>query len=151
MLLQLLQHKHFAWILIASILTPFVSFMESYIFNDWEFLKYLMILMVLDTITGLAKYFKLQTVSSRAFAKIFTKLIVYACVLTLTHVITHFKVQGTENIVFGWFDDFAYSALIVREGISILENFGVLCPRMVPKILLGKLKEFDNNGTFKKN
>lgn len=148
---HLYQGKTLLWIFTASLFAPFITFMESYVFCDWEFLKFLLILMVVDTITGFIKYFKLRAISSHGFGQLLLKIILYFSVLILTHVLTHFKVHGSVNVIFGWFDDFAYSALIVRESISILENFGVIMPGLIPKSILNKLREFDIHGKIKQD
>ena len=151
MLNSIITSKNLCWIIVSSFLTPFITTLEKYVYDDWEFLKFLLILMVMDTVFGFMKYWKLKRISSTAFGKVLFKIIVYFSVLIVTHIITHFRVDGSPNSLFLWFDDFTCSALIVREAISILENLGVLYPNLLPSWLLTKLKEFDHKGKFNNN
>lgn len=134
---------------ISLCLTPIVGFLEKYMFSDWEFVRFLVILVAGDTFLGFVKAWRNHKVHSKGFAQIFFKLIAYMSVLILTHVLTHYKVNDNPANIFLWFDDMAYAAMIVRESISILENIGAIYPRAVPVWLLKRLKEFDLKGKFK--
>jgi hypothetical protein len=46
-------------------------------------------------------------------------------------------------------EDLCYAALVVREAISIIENLGVIKPGLIPLWILKRLKQYDNEGTFK--
>lgn len=43
------------------------AFIEEYIFSDWEFLKYLMILIIVDTIISWVYHLKNKDFSSKGF------------------------------------------------------------------------------------
>ncbi len=143
--------KQFYTFTLAVVFTPMLEFLEKYAFCDWEFLRFLVILMVFDTITGIIKYWKHKQISSSAFGRILMKIISYMSVLILAHVLSHFTIEGESIGLFSWADNLAYSALLVKEAISILENLGAINPKWVPTWLLKRLKEFDTNGQFKKS
>jgi len=134
---------------ISGLFTPFVSYLEKYVFCDWEFLQFLAVIVFIDTVTGFLKYLKYGQISSSAFGKILYKLIIYMSALILAHVMSHYTINGERVEMLCWIDNLVYSALIVKEGISIFENIGAINPRYVPKFILKKLKEFDEKGTFK--
>lgn len=139
-------------ILIAScIVTPFLQFIEKFIFDDWEFLTYFAILIFLDTVLGFIKHLKLGSISSLAWGKILVKLLIYGSILIMAHILTEFTIDGKAMKLFQWIKTFAYAALIVKEGISILENIGSINPKLVPTWILKKLKEFDESGKLKKH
>lgn len=137
------------WIGSSALLTPLIGWLESYMFCDWEFVRFLAILVAGDTFLGFIKAWKDHKLHSRGFAQIFLKLISYMSILILTHVLTHYKVHGDPSKIFIWFDDMAYAAMIVREAISILENIAGIYPQAVPGWLLKRLKEFDLKGKIK--
>ena len=127
-----------------------INLIEKYIFDDWQFLISLSVLVCLDTVLGFIKHLKFKTLSSSGFSKLFIKFIIYAAVLILTHVLKNYTVSGTVNILFSWIDGTMYSAIVIREAISILENAGAISPGLFPNWALEKLKQFDEKGFFKK-
>jgi phage-related holin len=136
-------------VMASAVLSPVMHILELYFFSDWEFLKFLCVLITGDTILGFVKHFKSGTIHSAGLGKIIYKLLAYMSVLIMTHVLTHYKVDGNPNTFLLWFDDLAYTALVVRESISILENIGAINDSLLPRWLLKKLKEFDHSGKFK--
>lgn len=124
---------------------PILEVCERYIFGDWEFVKFLVVLVVFDTVLGFCKHFKLHDISSKAYGMIAKKLFVYASVLVVTHVLATFTIGGESVGSLVWFRYFACSALMVRESISILENCEAIYPGLLPKALVRRLSEFDSN------
>ena len=138
------------FIFITSIaVSPVVKIIEKYVFDDWEFLGFLMVLILFDTVLGFWKHYKRNTISSDGFGDFFSKIAVYGSMLILCHVATHFEINDKQNIVFNWLPYIIYSGIILREGISYVENLGAINEKWVPTGLLKKLKEFDNKGKFK--
>ena len=139
------QHKP-TLILLASVLGFLKLIVEKYLFNDWQFLSALFVLVLPDTFLGIWKNLKNKSLSSRDFAGFFEKIGLYASFLILTHVLLTFTVSGKEIGVFAWIDNVFYSAIMVREAISILENIGAIKPDLVPAWILAYLKKFDASG-----
>ena len=125
-------------------LSPIAELFERYVFGDWEFVKFLTVLIFLDTVLGFLKHYLAHDVDSRAFAMIAKKLIAYSAVMILSHVLSNFAVGGEAVESFVWFRYFACSALMVREGISIIENLEDIMPGFFPAWVIRRLKGFDN-------
>jgi phage-related holin len=121
---------------------------EQYVFADWQFLTFLGVLVCIDTLLGLIKSYKTGSLSLRFFGLVAGKVLIYACFLVLAHIVSHYTIEGVKNEFFGWFNNFAYSAIIVRESISVLENMGAIRPGLIPDWILKKLKQYDKNGRF---
>lgn len=138
-------------LLCAAIFAPAMNIIEKYIFSDWEFLIFLFILVALDTITGIWKHYKLQTISSSGFSGFFTKVIVYCLFLIVIHILGNFTDNKISLAALEWVEQVAYGALIVRESISIIENLGVIHPGLIPASVLKRLKQYDSQGHFNKN
>ena len=115
-----------------------------YIFGDWQFLKWLVVLTSLDTILGFIKHWLTKDVSSKAFGMIGKKLIVYMSVMILANVVSHYTVGGEQQDVLKWFGTFCCTALMVRESISIIENVEAIYPGFFPKSIIRRLKDFDS-------
>lgn len=127
-------------------LTPFVALIEKYVFADWQFVGFLLVLVVVDTAIGLLRAIHLREVNSRAFSRLFTKALCYLSLLILAHVMTTFPIKGEPNAFFKWFDYFIYSAMMAREALSILEHVADIEPSLVPTWLLRRLKQFNEEG-----
>lgn len=131
--------------LMALPVAPVLEFIEKYVFGDWEFVKFLIVLVVIDTALGFIKHFMAHDISSRAFGMIARKLLIYASVLIVTHVLATFSVGGNPVGCLVWFRYFACAALMVRESISVLENCETICPGLIPKWIVRRLSEFDSD------
>lgn len=139
------QHKP-SLILLSTFLGVLKAITEKYLFSDWQFLIALFVLILLDTILGIWKNLKTKSLSSRGFAGFFEKMGLYASFLIVTHVLITFTINGKPISVFGWIDSVFYSAIMVREAISILENIGAIKPDLIPAWILAYLKKFDASG-----
>lgn len=137
-----------AFIAVALPLTFLTHIFEKYVFNDWQFLIALVVVVAVDTLLGLVYHFKSGTISNEGFSKLFIKFILYSCVLILSHVLVSFKINGSENVFFNWVDDALYSAIMLREAISILEKTARISPGLLPKWILKRLKQFDESGNI---
>ena len=136
--------------LVSIPLSPIAELFEKYVFGDWEFVKFLIVLISLDTLLGFVKHYIAKDVDSRAFAMIAKKLIAYSAVMILSHVLSNFAVDGESVESFVWFRYFACSALMVREAISIIENSEEILPGFFPKSVISRLKGFDSDTGEKK-
>lgn len=140
--------KNLFIVMFGLISAPIIEHIEKYLYNDWDFIKFLIPLIIMDTIFGVLKNWKYGTLSSDAWGKVVWKFISYTSLLILAHILTHFTVDGNVVVVFTWLDEAVYSALMVKEGISIVENLGAISPTLLPKWLLIRLKQFDETGKF---
>lgn len=125
------------------------SIVEKYIFSDWEFLMFLVVLVACDTILGFYKAWKSKTIESKAWGQVIEKFLLYSMVLIVANVLTKFTVNGDTSSIFNWIDDVFFGALLVREAISILENIGEIKPDFLPAWILKRLKKFDDSGKVK--
>ena len=137
-----------SYILLSISVSFIIQIFEKYFFNDWQFLGFLVVLMSIDTITGFIKYWKLKQISSKGFSALFIKFLLYSSVLITGHVLTQFQINGNQNIIFSWIDDLIYSAIVVREAISIFENIAIINPELFPQWILKRLKAFDESGNL---
>lgn len=133
---------------IGVLLAPIFHLFEKYCFSDWEFLRFVGVLIVMDTALGFWKAWKYGKVSSKGFSLLFHKALLYSLFLIMSHVCFHYTTHGEQNTFFAWFDDLAYASIVIRECISLMENMGAIYPAIIPKWVLKKFKDFDENGDF---
>lgn len=138
-------------LLLSAIGVPFITLFEKYIFSDWEFLFFLFVLVSLDTATGMWKHWMRGTVSSQGFGGVIVKTAVYGVFLIVLHVFVSFPKKPLITDLFVWLENFGYGAIIVREGISIVENLNAIKPGLIPVWLTKRLKDFDETGKLPTN
>lgn len=137
-------------LLLAIPTSPIVDWTEKYIFKDWEFVKYLIVLIVIDTAMSWTYHIIHKDFSSKGFGMIFIKLLIYASLLIVAHVLGSYTIDGQQSNTFTWFRSLMCTALLVREAISIIENVGKINPELVPLWVRKYLKDFDENGFVRK-
>lgn len=145
----LFRTRNSTWLTLSALSVPVVKFVETYLFADWEFARFLAIAIAVDTLLGFIKHWKLGTISKDGFFKLCWKLVIYGFLLVLTHIMVYFKVRGEKNGFFDWFDTTAYSAIMVHEAISIAQSMAIVKPGLFPNWLLKRLEAFDKSGNFK--
>lgn len=131
-------------------LTPIVNWIEKYIFHDWEFVKYLIIMICIDTLISWIYHIKQKDFSSKGFGMIFIKLFSYFSLLSMAHVLSSYTVNGNPSDTFSWINSLICTSLLIREAISVVENVSKLNPSFVPVWLRKVLNDFDENGFINK-
>ncbi|WP_428663550.1 phage holin family protein [Runella sp.] len=132
--------------LLISWLKAVFDLVEIHLFNDWDVLIALLILVHLDTFLGFWNAVKTKQVSSRGFSKYFEKLVLYFSALIVIHVLYNLPSMAGAQVVLGWFKASAQSLIVVREGISVLELVGAIRPGLINPNILSYLKKFDTSG-----
>lgn len=130
----------------ATVASPLFYIIETYFFDDWEFLKFLLVAMLIDWIWGFALAWKARAVSQEGFQKFGKKLAEYGTLLILGHIMLNARSGGDPITVFGYLTTTIHGYLLVREAISILEKIARVSPSLVPKWLLDKLKVYRDTG-----
>lgn len=141
-----MNQKYFDAIKLAIASSPIVFIVETYFFDDWEFLKYLIVAMLIDWMWGFALAWKTATISQEGFRKFGKKLAEYATLLILGHVMLRARSGGDPMTIFSYLTTTMHGYLLVREAISILEKIARVSPNLVPKWLLDKLKVYRDTG-----
>ncbi len=125
-------------------------FFETYVFADWQFLIFFLMLLTIDTILTVYKAVTCGNISIKLVSIFLQKVLMYVCFLVLVHIVSHYTINGEKNSFFGWLNNVAYSALVVQESIFILESISSIRPELVPQWLLKLLKHYDKTGNFSK-
>lgn len=136
----------FTWkmVLLGFTLAPFMTFIEKYLFSDWEFLGWVFLFVFLDTLTGVWKAIKRKDLNSKSFGGVVIKIIVFSIFLIVIHALKDFTVGGKSSGWFDWVDNAAYGTLMVREAISIFENLAIIAPNFFPVKWIDRLRGIEN-------
>lgn len=132
------------YLLSAVVALPFSILVEAmkYVYQDWEFAKWIAVAVVLDTVLGIAKAWIKKDISSEEFwSKFGKKILVYICLMILSNVLQHSTVNGSTVGATTWMGDYLCTFMLIREGISVLENVNAITP-IVPKWLLKRMREY---------
>jgi phage-related holin len=140
--------------IMAFFMMPVFRFVEKYVWDDWSFLMFMTLLIMIDTATGMVYAWKEHNFSSKRMQSLVIKVFVYGATLVTIHIITAFTVKNRPDAMMADFlpymDSLMYSFLVFREVLSINENMGKLGYPMLPKFILKRFADFDENGLAKK-
>lgn len=121
---NLTDFKIFICVLFLDVIGVF-AFINKYLFSDVTFLKWLVVVMVLDLITGITKVWineGAKAITSKGLRCSVSKVIQYSAFLIVTHVLTHFQIGDQTNTDFTFLSKMAYEFLILIEIKSVYEN-----------------------------
>lgn len=116
---------------LATIQPVINNFITKYIFSDFNFLKYLVIAVVIDLITGIAKaWTKKEAVTSKGLRSTIIKFIQYGSFLVITHVLSSFEINGEQVNSMQWISKLAYEFIMLIEVKSVYENIVAINPKL---------------------
>lgn len=101
---------------------------QKYVFDDWNFLGFLIVAMIIDTATGVSASLVARSHNSRQMRQLFRKLNEYGAALVLLHLLCSIEVDGQklQHIIFAYgrvgLKYFVYTSLIWTEVKSVDEN-----------------------------
>lgn len=125
-----------------------LSNISAYLMQDWEFARWVAVLIVIDTFLSVVKHFVFKDVSSDEFWKgFFRKIVCYLALMMLSNVLAHYTVDGQAVGSTEWMSKYLCVFMIVREAISIMENINAIYP-MFPENVLRKFRDFDDDGRY---
>lgn len=119
--------------------TPIMLFFEKYVFNDWDFLVNLSIILLFDTLFGATLALKERRFSATVgMKKIVVKILYIASGVMLVGAISKIRING-DSFFYEYANAGLFSILIGFESISALKNFYKLNPPLGLKRPIGKL------------
>lgn len=124
-----------------------------YVYQDWEFARWIAMAIVLDTLLGMVKAIMHKDLSSDEFwHKFWKKIVGYLALMILSNILTNYTVGGQVVGATQWIGTYLCSYMLIREAISVLENVNAIIP-IAPKWLLECMKDFNEKGEYinKKN
>jgi small basic protein len=130
----------------AIITIPLFTFFQTYIFNDFDYLMWLAVLVSLDTVLGFGLAIFKREVEKEKFGDILIKMIVYSSCLIVGHVLENFTVSGQTMSGGEYLKFIIYIAILIKEAISVLTNAGKVSKKLVPVFILKRLKGFNETG-----
>lgn len=120
----------------------------KYIYQDWEFFKWIVVAISIDTLVSLVKHWMHKDISSEEFwHKFAKKIFVYIMLLILSNLVNNYTVNGHLIGSTQWIGEYLCVFMLLREGISIMENVNAIMP-VVPAWLLRRLKDFNDKGEY---
>ena len=143
------QLKHnIPMIAITSLPLTIVTEGTKYLFQDWEFAKWIAVAIAIDTILGVWKHFIHKDASSESFFSRFTrKIVIYIFLMILSNFASHATVGGTVVGPMQWIGTYLCVFMMVREIFSIIENIQAIYP-ILPKNFVKRMKDFNDSGEY---
>lgn len=135
-------------IAITSLPLTIVTEGTKYLFQDWEFAKWIAVAIAIDTILGVWKHFIHKDASSESFFSRFTrKIVIYIFLMILSNFASHATVGGTVVGPMQWIGTYLCVFMMVREIFSIIENIQAIYP-ILPKNFVKRMKDFNDSGEY---
>ena len=141
--------KQFRMIALTAVpVSGFFEILQKYLIGDVEFIKYIVVLVGLDTILGFIKHLMHKDANSKDFFNEFAKKIfIYLALIILATVLYNVTANGSHVVPIEWISTFIYSMMIIREAVSIVENIQAIYP-IFPAAIVKRLKDFRDNGEY---
>jgi toxin secretion/phage lysis holin len=133
-------------ITLEGVIKALGSFFNTYIFDDWASLPYIVVLVFIDTALGFYRAWHLKRISSKGFSKVLSKLVTYSILLITSHVLAEFTVRGERVLLLEWFSAAVYPFMIVREALSLIEHLALLGWVKIPNEIKARLEKFTDDG-----
>lgn len=135
-------------IAITSLPLTIVTEGTKYLFQDWEFAKWIAVAIAIDTILGVWKHLIHKDASSESFFSRFTrKIVIYIFLMILSNFASHATVGGTMVGPMQWIGTYLCVFMMVREIFSIIENIQAIYP-ILPKNFVKRMKDFNDSGEY---
>ena len=133
---------------IASLPLSIVADFSQYLYQDWEFAKWIAVAIVVDTVLSVWKHLIHKDASSELFfSKFCKKIVVYILLLILSNVLSNFTVHGSVVGATQWIGTYLCVFMMVREVFSCVENIQAIYP-ILPASFVRRLKDFNDNGEY---
>ena len=140
--------KKLPMISIVSLPLSIVADFSRYLYQDWEFAKWIAVAIVIDTILGVWKHLLHKDASSESFfSKFGKKIVIYILLLILSNVLANFTVNGSVVGATQWVGTYLCVFMMVREGFSCVENIQAIYP-IFPTSFVRRLKDFNDRGEY---
>ena len=134
--------------LIIALPLSVVSDILHYVYQDWEYAKWIGIAVVVDTLLGFVKHLIHKDASSEGFfVKFSKKIFVYILLLILSNVLANITIHGSAVGTTQWIGTYLCTYMIVREAISVMENANAILP-IFPKSVIKRFKDFNDKGEY---
>lgn len=140
--------KKLPMISIVSLPLSIVVDFSRYLYQDWEFAKWIFLAVILDTILGVVKHLLHKDACSESFfSKFGKKIAVYIVLLILSNILTNYTVQGSVVGATQWIGTYLCVFMMVRETFSCVENIQAIYP-IFPTSFVRRLKDFNDKGEY---
>lgn len=133
---------------IVSLPLSIVADFSQYLYQDWEFAKWISVAIVVDTVLSVWKHLIHKDASSEQFfSKFCKKIVVYILLLILSNVLSNFTVHGSVVGATQWIGTYLCVFMMVREVFSCVENIQAIYP-ILPASFVRRLKDFNDKGEY---
>jgi len=139
------------WALVAGLGAWLLEFIEMYVFSDFRYLVFLLLMIAYDAYAGIQRQrylhhldpLKHAPATAKVFKdKTFSKLMYYACVLSSLHGLAHLQIKGIEVTIFHAFEYAALISIMATEFWSVQENYAAMGKKTILQLAWDKLKDF---------
>ena len=134
--------------LTASAFSPYGQFVNKYIYNDWEFLKYFAVALSIDLLSGIVKNWLTKSICwEDGLIKFARKLFTCLSILVMFHVFVNFDEGSASAFAQEYLDMIKNLMILSFIGLSAITNiYEISGGKFPPLWLISRLKDFDDKG-----
>jgi hypothetical protein len=133
----------------ASIVTSLWNFVNTYIYDDWIFLKYFAVAISVDLASGIVKNWLTKSICwEDGLIKFARKLFVCIAILVMFHVFVNFDKDGATAVFAKEYLDMIKRLMILSFiGLSAITNiYEISGGKFPPLWLISRLRDYDDKG-----
>lgn len=134
--------------LTASAFSPYGQFINKYIYDDWEFLKYFAVALSVDLASGIVKNWLTKTICwEDGLIKFARKLFTCLSILVMFHVFVNFDEGSASAFAQEYLDMIKNLMILSFIGLSAITNiYEISGGKFPPLWLISRMKDFDDKG-----
>ena len=123
-----------------------LSFIKTYIFSDMKYLIWLVIVVLLDSLSKIYSLWFIEKTKpslQELINKFLNKTFRYTIYLISTFALINFEVDGKKMEFLQSFNVIIYGILIVKEVNSVMQNLGMKLPKQLTDIINSKFENIN--------
>jgi hypothetical protein len=129
----------------TAILSIIIKYLEKYYFNDVQFIGFMGALLMGDAIAQLLMQINQRHVDLVSILMDKAKKSVgFFILLSLSHVLVNYEVNGIKSEIFSWIDSAIYGGVVTIEAIYIIKWLQIVFDWAILKQLMKFFKGFDS-------
>ena len=132
-------------VILSSLLFVFENIKQQFVMSDASIVAALLIMMVIDLVTGIWKSVKLRKFNSYKLGRTVEKFIVYSLACAACVILRSVKTIGAVDSVFEYVALVVYDLMVAKEFFSIGENLQEMGYNVMPKWVRERWSRFQQD------
>lgn len=134
---------------VLSLWSAAYEFVLKYVFSDFGYLKGIIVIMILDAVSGMVLAIKQKRFDMVIlFKNSLLKATAYAIFIASVSVVIKLNIDGKTTDFVQFLDDYLYMGIALIELWSIIQNINQILPRKLPNWITSLFQNAAETGRF---